>query len=109
MPDLSTTGSPIKVIRWLVAVGELVERGQAVLEVETDKATMEVEALNSGMLLKQIVDAGQEANAGDVLALLGTEEASPETSAKASGFGRPEALKKISLVIFCSAFTGECS
>ena len=48
MPDLSTTGSPIKVVRWLVAVGEFVERGQAVLEVETDKATMEVEALNSG-------------------------------------------------------------
>src|ERR1700688_1316051 len=94
MPDLSTTGSPIKVIRWLVAVGELVERGQAVLEVETDKATMEVEALNSGMLLKQIVDAGQEANAGDVLALLGTGEASTETSVKASGFGRPEAPKK---------------
>ena len=94
MPDLSTTGSPIKVVRWLVAVGELVERGQAVLEVETDKATMEVEALNSGMLLKQIVDAGQEANAGDVLALLGTGEASTETSVKASGFGRPEAPKK---------------
>ncbi len=94
MPDLSTTGSPIKVVRWLVAVGELVERGQGVLEVETDKATMEVEALNSGMLLKQMVDAGQEANAGDVLALLGTGDASTETSVKASGLGRPEASKK---------------
>jgi pyruvate/2-oxoglutarate dehydrogenase complex dihydrolipoamide acyltransferase (E2) component len=58
MPDLSTTGSPIKVVRWLVAVGEFVERGQAVLDVETDKATMEVEALNSGTLLQQIVQAG---------------------------------------------------
>jgi hypothetical protein len=36
MPDLSTTGSPMKVLCWLVAVGELVEPGQAVLEVETD-------------------------------------------------------------------------
>ena len=74
MPDLSTTGSPIKVVRWLVAVGESVERGQAVLDVETDKATMEVEALNSGMLVQQIVQAGQEASAGDLLALFGTGE-----------------------------------
>jgi pyruvate/2-oxoglutarate dehydrogenase complex dihydrolipoamide acyltransferase (E2) component len=69
MPDLSTTGSPIKVIRWLVAVSESFERGQALLDVETDKATMEVEALNPGILLKQIVHAGQEANAGDFLFL----------------------------------------
>jgi TPP-dependent pyruvate/acetoin dehydrogenase alpha subunit len=71
MPDLSTTGSPIKVVRWLVAVGDFVERGQAVLEVETDKATMEVEALNSGNLLQQLVPVGDEACAGDVLAVIG--------------------------------------
>src|ERR1700736_485966 len=94
MPDLSTTGSPIKVIRWLVAVGEFVERGQAVLDVETDKATMEVEALNSGMLLKQIVDAGQEANAGDVLALLGTGEASSLSGAETPELGQPEESRK---------------
>jgi TPP-dependent pyruvate/acetoin dehydrogenase alpha subunit len=75
MPDLSTTGSPIKVLRWLVAVGEFVERGQAVLEVETDKATMEVEALNSGKLLEQLVPAGQEACAGEVLAIIGEASA----------------------------------
>ena len=96
MPDLSTTGSPMKVIHWLVAVGEFVERGQAVLEVETDKATMEVEALNAGILLKQIVPAGQEANAGDVLALLGTEETSAQTGVRAPEVGRPEESKKYS-------------
>jgi TPP-dependent pyruvate/acetoin dehydrogenase alpha subunit len=70
MPDLSTTGSPIKVIRWLAEVGDFVERGQAVVEVETDKATMEVEALGSGTLLKQLVPVGSEASAGDVLAVI---------------------------------------
>jgi TPP-dependent pyruvate/acetoin dehydrogenase alpha subunit len=70
MPDLSTTGSPIKVVRWLVEVGDTVERGQAVLEVETDKATMEVEALGSGILLQQLVAVGSEASAGDVLAVI---------------------------------------
>src|ERR1700677_4812753 len=79
MPDLSTTGSPIKILGWLVAVGDFVERGQAVLEVETDKATMEVEALSAGMLLQQMVAAGQEASAGEVLALFGTAEAAAES------------------------------
>jgi TPP-dependent pyruvate/acetoin dehydrogenase alpha subunit len=79
MPDFSTTGSPMKVLGWLVAVGDFVERGQAVLEVETDKATMEVEALSSGILLQQMVAAGQEASAGDVLALFGTAKASGES------------------------------
>jgi TPP-dependent pyruvate/acetoin dehydrogenase alpha subunit len=94
MPDLSTTGSPMKVIRWLVAVGESVERSQALLEVETDKATMEVEALNPGILLKQIVQAGQEASAGDLLALLGTEAPSRQSSLQAANDGRPEESKK---------------
>jgi TPP-dependent pyruvate/acetoin dehydrogenase alpha subunit len=75
MPDLSTTGSPIKVIRWLIEVGDLVERGQAVLEVETDKATMEVEALGSGRLLQQLVPVGSDASAGDVLAVIGEAQA----------------------------------
>jgi len=78
MPDLSTTGSPIKVVRWLVAVGDPVERGQAVLEVETDKATMEVEALSSGTLVQQLVAVGIEASAGDVLAVIG--EAEPDSA-----------------------------
>ncbi|MBV8969758.1 MAG: hypothetical protein JO331_11970, partial [Verrucomicrobia bacterium] len=71
MPDLSTTGSPLKIVRWLVAVGDSVERGQAVLEVETDKATMEVEALNAGQLLQQLLPVGQEASAGEVVAIIG--------------------------------------
>src|SRR5262249_28187631 len=80
MPDLSTTGSPITVVRWLVAVGDFVERGQAVLEVETDKATTEVEALNSGILLQQLVPAGDEAYAGQVLAIIGEARALPVAS-----------------------------
>jgi TPP-dependent pyruvate/acetoin dehydrogenase alpha subunit len=93
MPDLSTTGSPIKVLRWLVAVGELVSRGQPILDVETDKATMEVEALNAGTLLKQVVAAGQEASAGEVLAIIGIEEA-VRSSAGRSQSRQVEGLKK---------------
>ena len=88
MPDLSTTGSPIKVLRWLVAIGDFVERGQAVLDVETDKATMEVEALNSGKLLEQLVSAGQEACAGEVLAIIGEASSQSTTRTGESGYAK---------------------
>jgi TPP-dependent pyruvate/acetoin dehydrogenase alpha subunit len=80
MPDLSTTGSPIKVVRWLIDVGWPIERGQAVLEVETDKATMEVEATVDGWLLERRADIGSELLAGETLAIIETEEKSAETS-----------------------------
>jgi TPP-dependent pyruvate/acetoin dehydrogenase alpha subunit len=99
MPDFSTTGSSIKVVRWLVAVGESVERGQPVLEVETDKATMEVEALNRGMLIEQRVAAGEEALAGEVLAILGAQALS---SNKLTGAGESSFSK--SLITYDSDF-----
>ena len=94
MPDLSTTGSPIKVVRWLITVGDIVERGQALLEVETDKATMEVEATNSGRLLDRIVPEGEEVNAGEVLAIIGTEEISIQTVHQESGSADAGAREK---------------
>ena len=94
MPDLSATDSPIKVLRWLADVGELVDRGQPILEVETDKATMEVEALGSGTLLEQLVSAGQEASTGQVLAIIGTEEASARSSTRRHQSAPVEGLKK---------------
>src|SRR5215469_7263073 len=87
MPDLSTTGSPIKITRWLVEVGDFVERGQAVVEVETDKAAMEVEALGFGTLLQQLVPAGGEALAGDVLAIIGDAQTVSDTTVSGTGCG----------------------
>ena len=49
MPDLAATESEIRIARWLVKAGEKVERGQPLLEVETDKAAMEVESVVSGV------------------------------------------------------------
>src|ERR1700736_6351436 len=102
MPDLSTTGSPMKVIRWLVAVGEFVERGQAVLEVETDKATMEVEALNSGTLLKQLVPEGEEASAGEVLAVIGEADlvSAPMVSGSDRGAGQTKLNRDFLLSVY---------
>ena len=54
MPDLSTTeGTEIAILKWLVDVGDPVERGQVILEVETDKAVQEIEAIVTGTLTSQ--------------------------------------------------------
>ena len=82
----------MKVVRWLVPVGDLVERDQAVLEVETDKATTEVEALNSGKLLEQVIPAGEEVCAGEVLAII--DEVSAAGTTKVSESGPIEGPKK---------------
>lgn len=56
MPDLSTTeGSDIAILQWLAEVGDKVERGQVILEVETDKAVQEIEAIASGTLTGKLV------------------------------------------------------
>jgi pyruvate dehydrogenase E2 component (dihydrolipoamide acetyltransferase) len=73
MPDLATTGSPMKVVRWLVQVGQHVERGQALLEVETDKAVMQVESVVSGRVSSISVTEGEEVSAGQVISSLETD------------------------------------
>jgi pyruvate/2-oxoglutarate dehydrogenase complex dihydrolipoamide acyltransferase (E2) component len=83
MPDLATTGSPIKVIRWLVGVGHHVERGGALLEVETDKAVMVVESVVTGRLrsIAAGAAAGEEVSAGQTIAMLEPERAAARSDA----------------------------
>lgn len=59
MPKLGLTMEEGTVIRWLVAEGDGVEKGQAILEVETDKVVVEVEAGGSGVMGPQIVAEGE--------------------------------------------------
>ena len=60
MPALSPTMTEGKLARWLKAEGDVVKSGQALCEIETDKATMEVEAVDEGTLAKILVPAGTE-------------------------------------------------
>ncbi len=71
MPDLSTTeGTDITISKWLVAVGEPVERGQVLLEVETDKAVQEVECIVTGTLTAQFAEAGTALPVGAFIAAI---------------------------------------
>jgi pyruvate dehydrogenase E1 component beta subunit len=60
MPALSPTMTEGKLSRWLKGEGDLVKAGDVIAEIETDKATMEVEAVDEGILGKILVPAGTE-------------------------------------------------
>jgi len=60
MPVLSPTMTEGNVARWLKAEGERVEAGEAIAEIETDKAMMELEAIEDGVLGKIVVPEGTE-------------------------------------------------
>jgi pyruvate/2-oxoglutarate dehydrogenase complex dihydrolipoamide acyltransferase (E2) component len=79
MPDLSTTNSAVKLLNWLVEVGGKVRQGQAVIEVETDKATMEVEATVKGTLVEKRCEPGVQVEVGEVIAIIQIEEGSRNT------------------------------
>lgn len=71
MPDLSTTeGSDIAIVQWLVDVGAPVQRGQVILEVETDKALQEIEAIVTGTLTAKLVEPKQMVAVGAFIAAI---------------------------------------
>src|SRR5689334_2071569 len=71
MPALSPTMTEGTVAKWLKKEGDKVSSGDVIAEIETDKATMEVEAVDEGVLGKIVVPEGtQNVKVNDVIALL---------------------------------------
>ena len=60
MPALSPTMTEGKIAKWLKAEGDAVKSGDILAEIETDKATMEVEAIDEGTLGRILVPEGTE-------------------------------------------------
>ena len=71
MPRLSDTMTEGTVATWLKKVGDKVEEGDILAEIETDKATMEFESFNEGTLLYVGIQEGQSAPVDSVLAIIG--------------------------------------
>ena len=89
MPDLTTNDSPIRIVRWIARPGDTVERGQPLLEAETDKATMEVESAVSGRLDQVLCEADEEVSVGQVIAVFEIAETTPADPPRDSCHGRP--------------------
>ncbi len=88
MPKLSDAMEEATVLRWLKQPGEAVAKGEPLVEVETDKATMVYEAEFDGMLVEIVIGDGGIAALGAVIARTGSATAVPAARAVA----RPEAV-----------------
>jgi pyruvate dehydrogenase E2 component (dihydrolipoamide acetyltransferase) len=95
MPKLSDTMTVGTLVKWLKNAGDAVASGDMIAEVETDKATMEVECFDDGVLLKQYCGVGDEVAVGDAIAAIGEKgEEVPVVSSSAPKEDAPEEAPK---------------
>ncbi|HLC35294.1 MAG TPA: dihydrolipoamide acetyltransferase family protein [Anaerolineales bacterium] len=101
MPKLGFDMAEGTLVRWVRRVGESVAKGEVLAEIETDKATVEVESGFSGVVRQQLVEAGTSVPIGSPIAVIGTADevidlakiAAPRTGAAAAlQVARPAAV-----------------
>jgi pyruvate dehydrogenase E2 component (dihydrolipoamide acetyltransferase) len=85
MPDVGHAEPRATVIRWLVQEGDQLEVGTLLVEVETDKAVLTIEAFRSGFLRKILITDGETADTGAIIALMSDslDEPLPDLTEKA--------------------------
>jgi pyruvate dehydrogenase E2 component (dihydrolipoamide acetyltransferase) len=97
MPALSPTMEEGNLAKWLVKEGDKVAPGDVIAEIETDKATMEVEAVDEGTVAKIVVPAGSEGvKVNTLIAILAGEGEDASVAAKGgdAAAAKPEARKE---------------
>ena len=91
MPKLSDTMEEGRILRWLRKEGDPIETGQALAEVETDKATVEMEAYANGTIRKLIAVEGQFAKVGELIAIIGAADEDIASLVPPAGAARTQA------------------
>src|SRR5215212_10998604 len=95
MPRLSDSMEEGTILKWLVSEGDEVEKGQEIVEIETDKANMTYEADTAGTLVEIVVDEGETVPLGEVIARIGDASEKAESngggSSEASGDAEDDA------------------
>ncbi len=91
MPALSPTMEEGNLAKWLVKEGDKVKSGDVIAEIETDKATMEVEAVDEGTVAKLVVPAGTEAVKVNALIAILAADGEDVSAAAAGGGSAPKA------------------
>src|SRR5215210_4362710 len=88
MPALSPTMEKGNIAKWLVKEGNKVASGDVIAEIETDKATMEVEAVDEGVVARIVVAEGtSDVPVNDIIAVLAGEGEDPKAAAGAGQEG----------------------
>ena len=85
MPKGSDTMTEGKVLKWLKKEGDVISTGDTVVEIETDKVDMEVEAMGGGVLRKILVEAGKVVPVGELLAVVAKADEDISALTKADG------------------------
>ena len=89
MPKAGMAMETGKIIEWLKKPGDTVEAGEAILEIETDKVAMEVEAETAGVILSITREAGEEVPVTETIGWIGAQgEMAPEGTAASAGGGQ---------------------
>ncbi len=98
MPKAGMAMETGKIIKWLKSVGDPVETGEPLLEIETDKVNMEVESMYTGTLLKMLYGPGDEVPVVTVIGYIGRpdENAAGETSTPAAAAEPAEEAEPVS-------------
>src|ERR1700745_252041 len=96
MPRLSDTMTEGVIAAWHKNVGDPVKKGDLLAEIETDKATMELESYQNGVLLHRGAEQGGKLQVNDLLAIIGekNEDISGLVKDGSNGAAKPEAKKE---------------
>ena len=91
MPQMGFDMEEGTVVRWLKAEGDHVDRGEPIVEVETDKATVEVESFASGLLRRIVITEGITVPVGQVIGIIGAaDEDLPSSPAPSPSMGEDQ-------------------
>ncbi len=96
MPKLGQSEETVKIVKWRKHVGDAVAKGDIILEIETDKAVLEVESFFAGTLLKVVVSEGATVPVQTTVAFIGdpgeqVPDVAPSTAPAATHGPKPEA------------------
>src|SRR5262245_66115400 len=91
MPKLSPTMEEGQLARWLKKEGDKVSMGEPLAEIDTDKATMEMQALSNGVLRKILIQEGESDPLGQPIAIIGAPDEDISELLKSATAGKPAA------------------
>src|SRR5215467_874632 len=91
VPALGESITEATILRWVKSAGDAVERDEIVVEIETDKATMELVAPESGVLSEIVKGEGEKVEIGEVIGHVTPGAAAAQTSAPAGSASSPSA------------------
>src|SRR5713226_4600368 len=89
MPKLSPTMEEGQLSRWLKKEGDKVSMGEPLAEIDTDKATMEMQALSNGVLRKILINEGESAPLGQPIAIIGEPDEDISELLKSAAAAKP--------------------